>query len=108
MGRSGHVGGKPITQPPNLLLGMEWVVIEGDRGEAAGGAVFWGAPVDQFGFGYREGEPKPFRFPRKGLEPGLEDLDISPIGGGHGGKREVVHKREGILCVCALVKGGHI
>ena len=108
MSRSSHVGGEPIAQPSDICLRSERVGVKCNRGEAAGGAVFRCAPVDQLGLGDREGEAQPFCPPGQGLEPGLKDLDVPPVGGGHGGERKIVYKREGVLGARPLVKGGHI
>ena len=55
MGVSGQGRGKPVSQPSNFILGWEVEVVKPDACGGGGGAFLGRAPVNEFGFGDREG-----------------------------------------------------
>jgi len=94
VGGSGHRGGKPVSQPPDLPFGFENRSIQVDRCIGYGAPVPVRTPVDELRLGDRETDAQPGPF---GLQPGilpLQDLDISMIGRRGCHETEVVHVGE--------------
>jgi len=94
VGGSGHRGGKPVSQPPDLAFGFENRSIQVDRRVGNGASVPVRAPVDELRFGDRETDAQPGP---SGLQLGilpLQDLDISTIGRRGCLETEVVHVGE--------------
>ena len=94
VGGSGHRGGKPVTQPPDLVFGFEDRPIQVDRRVGYGASVPVRSPVDELRLGDGETDAKPGP---SGLQPGillLQDLDISTIGRRGCRETKVVHVGE--------------
>ena len=78
--RGGQQGGKPVSQPPDLIFGFEDRAIEVDRSVGYWASVPVRTPVDELRLGDRETDAEPGP---SGLQPGvlpLEDLDVATIG----------------------------
>jgi len=92
--RGGHRGGKPVSQPPDLVFGLEDRAIQVDRSVGYWASVPVRTPVDERRLGDREADAQPGP---SGLQPGvlpLENLDVATVGRRGCRETEVIHVGE--------------
>ena len=108
VGVGGQGRGEPVTQLPDLVLGGEVLVVQSDACSRGGGVFLGSAPMDELGFGDREGQAFRGRNAAKGAVVTLKKLDVPSVGGRCNCDHQVINLGENQASGYGGVKGRHV